>query len=70
MAEHCQSPAGILTYFKEIWQDYAEKIPYLCAVRNLRGSLNIFPRIKSFFDNSFAAPSATVPSDDHENTAQ
>ncbi len=26
--------AGILTYFKEIWQDYAVKIPYLCAVRN------------------------------------
>ena len=34
MAEYCQSSAGILTYFKEIWQDYAVKIPYLCAVRN------------------------------------
>ena len=34
MAEYCQSSAGILTYFKEIWQDYAVKIPYLCAVRD------------------------------------
>ena len=34
MAEYCQSSAGILTYFKEIWQDYAVKILYFCAVRN------------------------------------
>ena len=34
MAEYCQSSAGILTYFKEIWQDYAVKILYFCAVRD------------------------------------
>ena len=34
MAEYCQSYAGILMYFKEIWQDYAVKIPCLCSGGN------------------------------------